>query len=67
MVAASSVGMAKASSYDEVAMVCTPPSTAASVSMATRAILFKGCCAVRLPPKVYAKIFNFIVSGFCAP
>ena len=30
-------------------------------------MLFSGCWATRLPPNVYAKIFNFIVSGFCAP
>ena len=52
MRAAFSVGSASASSIEFVCRLCVPPSTPASASMAVRAMLTSGCCAVSDTPAV---------------
>ena len=52
--AACSLGSASASSKLFVWSDCAPPQTAASAWIATRTMLFSGCCAVRVEPPVWA-------------
>ena len=52
MRAAFSVGSASASSIELVCNDCVPPSTPASASIAVRAMLTSGCCAVSDTPAV---------------
>ena len=49
---ASSLGSASASSCELVCRDWVPPSTPASASIAVRAMLLSGCCAVRETPAV---------------
>jgi hypothetical protein len=49
---ASSEGSASASSWLLVCSDCVPPNTPASASIAVRATLFSGCCAVSDTPAV---------------
>ena len=59
MRAAFSVGRAIASSIELVCRLCVPPSTPASASIAVRAILTSGCCAVSETPAVW--VWNRII------
>ena len=54
IVAACSLGRARASSKLFVCSDCAPPQTAASAWIATRTTLFSGCCAVSVQPPVCA-------------
>ncbi len=54
IVAACSVGSASASSNEFVCSDCAPPHTAESAWIATRTMLFSGCCAVSVEPPVCA-------------
>ncbi len=52
--AAASDGSASASSKEFVCSDCAPPHAAASAWIATRTMLFSGCCAVSVEPPVWA-------------
>ena len=62
-----SVGSAKASSNEFVWIDCAPPATADNAWIATRTMLFSGCCAVRVDPPVCAWNRNACAFGFVAP
>ena len=54
IVALRSVGSASASSNPFVCRLWPPPQTAEKAWIATRTMLFSGCCAVRVEPPVWA-------------
>ena len=62
-----SVGSASASSKPFVCRLCAPPQTAESAWIATRTMLFSGCCAVRVEPPVWAWKRSASAFGFVAP
>ena len=62
-----SVGSASASSKPFVCRVCAPPATAESAWIATRTMLFSGCCAVSVEPPVWAWKRSASAFGFVAP
>ena len=47
--------------------LCAPPATADSAWIATRTMLFSGCCAVRVEPPVCAWKRSAVARGFVAP
>ena len=65
--AARSVGSASASSKEFVWIDCAPPETAESAWIATRTMLFSGCCAVSVEPPVCAWKRSAWAFGFVAP
>ena len=65
--AACSDGSASASSNEFVCSDCAPPAAAASAWIATRTMLFSGCCAVNVDPPVCAWKRNASALGFDAP
>ena len=67
IVAACSVGSASASSNELVWIDCAPPATAESAWIATRTMLFSGCCAVSVEPPVCAWKRSASAFGFVAP
>ena len=67
IVAACSVGSASASSNEFVCSDCAPPQTAESAWIATRTMLFSGCCAVSVDPPVCAWKRSASAFGFVAP
>ena len=67
IVAARSVGSASASSNEFVCSDCAPPQTADSAWIATRTMLFSGCCAVSVEPPVCAWKRSASAFGFVAP
>ena len=67
IVAACSVGSASASSNEFVWSDCAPPQTAESAWIATRTMLFSGCCAVSVEPPVCAWKRSASARGFVAP
>ena len=62
-----SVGSASASSNPFVWIDCAPPATAESAWIATRTMLFSGCCAVSVEPPVCAWNRIAIAFVFVAP
>ena len=62
-----SVGSASASSNAFVWIDCAPPATAESAWIATRTMLFSGCCAVSVEPPVCAWKRSAWAFGFVAP
>ena len=67
IVAACSVGSASASSNEFVCSDCAPPAAAASAWIATRTMLFSGCCAVSVEPPVCAWKRSASAFGLVAP
>ena len=67
IVAARSVGSASASSNEFVCSDCAPPQIADSAWIATRTMLFSGCCAVSVEPPVCAWKRSASAFGFVAP
>ena len=61
------VGSASASSNEFVCSDCAPPQTAESAWIATRTMLFSGCCAVSVEPPVCAWKRSASAFGFVAP
>ena len=61
------VGSASASSKEFVCRDCAPPQTAESAWIATRTMLFSGCCAVSVEPPVCAWKRSACARGFVAP
>ena len=61
------VGSASASSNEFVCSDCAPPHTAESAWIATRTMLFSGCCAVSVEPPVCAWKRSASAFGFVAP
>ena len=62
-----SVGSASASSKPFVCRLWAPPATAESAWIATRTMLFSGCCAVSVEPPVCAWKRSASARGFVAP
>ena len=61
MRAAVSLGSASASSYEFVCSDCAPPQTAESAWIATRTMLFSGCCAVSVEPPVDRRLIAVLL------